>query len=153
MFLFSLTLVNTQVYSTPGYVAEVDNSPEVTVSEELEEDSKSKFNYLKFILILLSFMAGVFFMRFLTARAMTKEKIKNHSQRKKDEDSSIGNHLEPRSTKGEDNTSRDMPGVVDNHADASENKDELEKEVDDFVNELELDEVTDKSKEVEKDEH
>jgi len=46
-----------------------------------------------------------------------QNKMKTNSQRKKDENSLLGNHLESRSNTGEDNTRENMPVDMDNHAD------------------------------------
>jgi len=53
----------------------------------------------------------------------------NKAQRKKDVSSLSGEHLEPRSTKEEDNTLGNMSGVVDNHAEDNQMKETLNEEI------------------------
>jgi len=49
-------------------------------------------------------------------------KITNHSQRKKDEDLLLGNHLETRNNNGGRTKITGMPIAMDNHADISQSE-------------------------------
>ena len=168
-FIFSISLISSTVYQTPGYVPVQEPTPsDVLIPEEIltdvQEDSTKEISTFWIFMIIITFMVLVFLV-FKKRVFKKRKKIENYSQQKKDDDFSRGNHLETRSKAEADNLARDMSVDVDNHADTSSSiekekiekekieKETKEKEFDEFIDELGLNEVKDKTKEVKEDEY
>ena len=153
-FIFSISLISATVYQTPGYVAEPESvSPEVTVPEDVQEDSTNKIPLSWIILVGLSFIGGIFL---VTKKRISKKrkKIENHSQRKKDDDLPIGNHLGPQLLPEEEDYIGECLSNEANHADTLNTKEteKIEEESDEMMKEIGLDEV-EETKEGKEDEH
>ena len=158
--LVTLVSISATIYQTPGYVNESENvTPEVPVPTDVQEDSTNEISTFWIFMIVIIFIILVYLV--IKKRVFKKrKKIENHSQRKKDEDSSRGNHLEPRNRAEEDNLARDMSVSMDNHADTlnseekevNEETDKIEEEFDELMKDIGLDEVIDKIEENPKEE-
>ena len=143
-FIFSISLISSTIYQTPGYVPVQEPTPsDVPVTAEVpadvQEDSTNEISTFWIFVMVIAFMVLVFLV--IKQRSFKRRKrINNYENLSKTDEieDTIGSLVEQESE----------PDKLQEEADKK-----MEEEADEMMDELGLKEVKDKTKEVEEDEH